>query len=140
MEHKSIPMLLVVTHGSFGKEIIKSAEMIIGKQENLKAVSLLPGMDMEEFLAKVRSELEAAPEGSLVLCDLFGGTPSNVTASLLAAHAVCAVTGLNLAMLIEACTMRASMKGKTLAEAVLAAAAAGCRDLRKEIETMEADI
>ena len=85
-------------------------------------------------------ELEAAPEGSLVLCDLFGGTPSNVTASLLAAHAVCAVTGLNLAMLIEACTMRASMKGKTLAEAVLAAAAAGCRDLRKEIETMEADI
>jgi mannose/fructose/sorbose-specific phosphotransferase system IIA component len=140
MQKKKIPKLLVVTHGSFGEEIIKSAEMIIGKQKNIKAVSLFPGVDLGEFLVQIKNEINEASDEVLILCDLFGGTPSNVSASLLSEYNAYAVTGLNLAMLIEACTMRETLNGWELVKDVLNAATIGCKNLNKEIKNMEDSI
>ena len=42
--------IIIGTHGRFGEEIIKSAEMIVGKMENVRAVSLLPEMSFEESI------------------------------------------------------------------------------------------
>ena len=41
--------IFVCTHGKFGEELIKSAEMIAGKSENVYSFSLLPGMPPEEY-------------------------------------------------------------------------------------------
>jgi len=71
---------------------------------------------------------------------LFGGTPSNVSASLLSEYNAYAVTGLNLAMLIEACTMRETLNGWELVKDVLNAATIGCKNLNKEIKNMEDSI
>ena len=45
--------ILVVTHGNFGNELIKSAEMIAGKQENIEALGLFVEDDFDMFKSKV---------------------------------------------------------------------------------------
>lgn len=121
--------ILILTHGLFGQELIRSAEMIIGKQSKLWAISLLPGMDLNEFMAAVRAKMTELPEGSLILCDLFGGTPANVAAAVKLEYAVEAVAGVNLSMLIEACCQRISLTGEELAQAIISAGSEGCRSL-----------
>lgn len=132
-----MPGIVIVTHGHFGREILKSAEMIIGAQENVRAVSLLPGVDLAEFLTEVKAVLKEMPEDSLLMCDLFGGTPSNVSATLLTEMKASAVTGLNLGMLIEACTLRGFMSGKELAAAVIDAGKTGCKDISVEMNKVD---
>ena len=128
-QEQEIPGILILTHGLFGQELIKSAEMIIGSQMHVTAISLLPGMDLTEFMTAVKAALEILPEESLILCDLFGGTPANVAAAVKIEYSVQAVAGVNLSMLIEACCQRLSLRGSSLTEAVTAAGSNGCRCL-----------
>jgi mannose PTS system EIIAB component len=106
--------IIIATHGEFAEGILQSGEMIFGKQENVKAVTLMPS----EGPADVKLKMEKAvadfdnPDEVLFLVDLWGGTPFNQASSLLEAHkdtwAIAA--GLNLAMLIEAFASRLSME------------------------------
>ena len=75
--------VLLCTHGKFGEELKRSAEMIAGTLDRVKVFSLFPGMTPEE------------------LSDIAGGTPFNVTARLAAEYPVAVITGVNLPMLIE---------------------------------------
>ena len=47
--------VFVCTHGRFGEELMKSAEMIAGEAENVFAVSLMPGMQPEDYRAMLES-------------------------------------------------------------------------------------
>lgn len=90
----------ILNHGKFGEELIRSAELITGKIDKIKAFSLLPGMSIEKFYDNVQSAIkEDSP--SIVLCDLYGGTPSNVAMMLSAKYDFSIICGVNLAMLIE---------------------------------------
>ena len=106
--------LVICTHGHFGEEIIKSAEMIIGPMKGVDVFSLVPGTDPFDYRAKISDFLDAN-EGDEFLCfvDLFGGTPSNTLASLCNRENMEIISGLNLAMLIEAYSQ---LEFKTLAE------------------------
>lgn len=90
----------ILNHGKFGEELIKSAELIAGKIDRIKAFSLLPGMSIEEFYDNVQSTIEE-DSPSIVLCDIYGGTPSNVATMLSAKYDFSIICGVNLAMLIE---------------------------------------
>lgn len=125
----NIPGLVILTHGKSGEELIRSAEMIIGKMENVVAVSLMPGQDPPDYEEKVSKVLARMSGGALVMVDLFGGTPSNVAAVLSQKYPIAAVSGVNLPMLIEAATLRKSLSGQELAEAVLASAKNSIRDI-----------
>lgn len=95
--------ILVVTHGNFGNELIKSAEMIVGKQENVESLGLFLEDDFDIFKNKVKNKIKELEneEGVLVLVDMFGGTPSNASfANLNNLNFEC-VTGLNLPMMLE---------------------------------------
>ena len=93
--------IFVCTHGKFGEELIKSAEMIAGEVENVYSFSLLPGMAPEDYKALVEAKLKEAPTQVLCLVDLFGGTPCNTCATLSKDYDVQVLTGVNLAMYIE---------------------------------------
>jgi len=102
--------VVVVTHGDFGKALICSAEMIVGAQENVRAVALLP----EESPAGFGDKLDAAladldGQETLLLIDLFGGTPCNVSSRKVLQPNTEVITGMNMAMLIEALTSRDDM-------------------------------
>lgn len=93
--------LIICTHGEFGKEMIRSAEMIVGKLEGVYSFSLKMGMQPMDFRQQVVDLIEAHPEDQfLCLVDLFGGTPCNMVASINKENLEI-VSGLNLAMLIE---------------------------------------
>jgi mannose PTS system EIIA component len=93
--------IIIGTHGRFGEEIINSAEMIVGKMENVKAVSLLPSMSFEDFMHQVESALSDLEGPVLALVDLYGGTPCNVLTALTKKYHHNVITGLNLPMLID---------------------------------------
>lgn len=94
--------IFVCTHGRFGEELIKSAEMIAGKSENAYSFSLLPGMPPEEYKEMMEAALQKEA-GKKVLClvDLFGGTPCTTCAILSQRYDMQVISGLNLAMYIE---------------------------------------
>jgi PTS system mannose-specific IIA component/D-glucosaminate-specific PTS system IIA component len=93
--------IIIGTHGRFGEEIIKSAEMIVGKMENVRAVSLLPEMSFEEFMKQVKDILAELEGETIALVDLYGGTPCNVLTALTRSYNHNVITGLNLPMLID---------------------------------------
>lgn len=93
--------IVLGTHGRFGEELIKSAEMIVGKMENVKSVSLLPTMSFEEFMHQVDSVLNELNGPVLALVDLYGGTPCNVFTALTKKYHHNVIAGLNLPMLID---------------------------------------
>jgi len=95
--------VVVVTHGQLATELLNAAEMIVGSLPRFAAVSIgwhddvgVARLAIERAIAKVD-----ASGGVLVLTDMFGGTPSNLGLSLLAAGRVEVVTGVNLPMLIK---------------------------------------
>ncbi len=101
------PYVYILNHGKFGEELIKSAELITGKVDRIKAFSLLPGMSIEEFYANVQSNIEQ-DSPKIILCDIYGGTPSNVAMMLSRKFGFDILCGINLAMLIELVLSRAN--------------------------------
>ena len=102
-------LLIICTHGDFGKEIIHSAEMIIGKTENVKYFSLKEGMDPFQYRSLMTEYLDEHEDcGVLCLVDLFGGTPCNMATSIPRDNYEI-VSGLNLAMLIETYSLLQSL-------------------------------
>lgn len=95
------PWIVTITHGHLGEEMVKSAEMLMGKIRNVKSISLLPEESPEDLAGIVEHELKDIPKNSLILTDLFGGTPSNVSA-VFAKRGFQVMTGMNLPILLEA--------------------------------------
>lgn len=96
--------ILVITHGEFGIELVKSAEMIMGPLENVNALALRPGNSVDDLREEANTIVEKNKENGLetvVLVDLLGGSPSNVALSLLAKNDLKILTGVNMPMLIE---------------------------------------
>lgn len=74
--------LILISHGYFSEELKKSTEMIMGPQENIHTVCLLPEEGPKEFEQKLLQTIEGLDE-FVMLADLMGGTPCNVAGQLL---------------------------------------------------------
>ncbi|HJD46825.1 MAG TPA: hypothetical protein H9909_08260 [Candidatus Mediterraneibacter norfolkensis] len=93
--------IVILNHGRLGQELIASAEMIIGEISNIQAVSLLPGMSIEEFYKAADRVILPLKGEIVILTDLFGGTPCNVAMMLQQKYNVRILCGMNLPMLID---------------------------------------
>ncbi len=94
--------IVIVSHADLGDALIRAAEMIAGQAEGLYSVSLFPGDSPEGLGEKLEAALqEIEGQETLVLIDLFGGTPYNVAACQVLKENVECVTGANLPMLLE---------------------------------------
>lgn len=94
--------LVVVAHAGLAAELINAAEMIVGKIEGSAAVEIKP----EDSVDQIRSALTAAiaavsSEDIIIMTDMFGGTPSNMSLSFLKENRIEVLTGVNLPMLIR---------------------------------------
>jgi len=116
--------IVVVTHGQLARELVAAAEMIIGDIPNVTAVSI----GWHESPDAAQKEIEDAVErvetgkGVVILTDMFGGTPSNLSLTLLEKGRVEVVTGVNLPMMIRLASLREEEEGEDL-HAVAAEAA-----------------
>ncbi|ANM28818.1 hypothetical protein ABI59_03150 [Acidobacteria bacterium Mor1] len=95
--------LIVVTHGGVAEELVKAAKKILGEVESLEAVSIDWDDDVSDATTRVEKAIKQVDqgEGVLVLTDMFGGTPTNLSLALLEPGRVDIVTGVNLPMLIK---------------------------------------
>ena len=99
--------VVVVTHGQLATELVNAAETIVGDQRQFAAVSIGWHDDVDDAREELRQAMArvAGDAGVLLLTDMFGGTPSNISLSFLADHKVEVVTGVNLPMLIKLATL-----------------------------------
>ena len=99
--------VLIVTHYRLGEEFLQALRLIVPDAPEFHAVAVDPGQSVDRMRGAIAEALESADEGQgvLILTDMFGGTPSNISLSFLEDHAVEVVTGLNLPMLIKLATM-----------------------------------
>ena len=100
--------VVVVTHGQLAVELVNAAEAIVGDMAHVQAVSIGWHDDMEQARQEIGQAIArvATPAGTLVLTDMFGGTPSNLAVTFLVPDRVEVVTGVNLPMLLKLATLR----------------------------------
>ncbi|MDG2952792.1 mannose/fructose/sorbose PTS transporter subunit IIA [Exercitatus varius] len=111
--------LIVATHGKFSEEIVNSAAMVFGEDENTHVVTFLPGEGGDDLVAKYNAILETLPENEPVLfmVDLFGGSPYNAAARVATNREnTDIVTGISLPMLLETLDAKDSASLEELVE------------------------
>ena len=116
--------LVLVTHGRLAVEFRSALEHVVGPQSQIASVCIGPDDDMEqrrqEILQRV-GEVDSG-DGTVLLTDMFGGTPSNLAISVMDRGKVEVIAGVNLPMLIKLASLRQNEK---LDRAVLGAQEAG---------------
>jgi mannose PTS system EIIA component len=101
--------LVLVTHGRLAEEFRHAVEHVVGPQENFETVSIGPDDDMERRRLDIVEAVSRADTGSgvVILTDMFGGTPSNLSISVMQSGRIEVVAGMNLPMLIKLSSVRA---------------------------------
>ncbi|HUI68622.1 MAG TPA: hypothetical protein VL087_10515 [Nitrospirota bacterium] len=94
--------LVVVCHEDMGVELIKAAEMIVGKIDGVVAVSVKQESAPEVLRDEIQNAIKKVDrkKGVMLFTDMFGGTPSNISLAFLG-ETVEVVTGVNLSMIIK---------------------------------------
>jgi PTS system mannose-specific IIA component len=108
--------VLLVTHGKLAEELRAAARTIQPEFSRIVAVALewnQTGEDARERIAQGLAEADTG-EGAVILTDMFGGTPTNLSLSFLKKDRVEIVTGVNLPMVLKCADLQAS--GKSLTE------------------------
>ncbi|MBJ6745349.1 PTS sugar transporter subunit IIA [Streptococcus sp. 121] len=110
--------IIVVAHGNFASGILSSLKLIAGDLENILPIDFVEGMSARELGSHIAS---AIPEDdkTLILTDLLGGTPFKVSievAQQFSDDEVVVLSGLNLAMLLDASFSRLNYDFETLIE------------------------
>lgn len=97
--------IVIVTHGLLAETLIKTVELITGSRPDaVTAVSIMPNEDADRLREKIVKGIKAVnrKKGILIFTDMFGGTPSNLSYSLLEEGQVEVLSGINLPMLLRA--------------------------------------
>jgi len=110
--------LLIISHCEVGKEFLNAAELIVGSLESADAISITQLTESKEMLASISKKIKALDRGQgvLILTDMFGGTPSNLSLSFLKEEMVEVLTGVNLPMVIAVAQDRDRLSLKELGE------------------------
>jgi len=113
--------IIVVTHGQLGNELIKVAASILEKTpENVIPISIDLSISNDKLRKKIADGIKKVDQraGVLLLTDMFGGSPSNISYSFLEEGRVEVLSGVNLPVLVKAVKVRDNMSIGELALAV----------------------
>ncbi|EOV9629726.1 PTS mannose transporter subunit IIAB [Cronobacter dublinensis] len=96
--------IVIGTHGWAAEQLLKTAEMLLGEQENVGWIDFVPGENAETLIDKYRAQLEKldTSKGVIFLVDTWGGSPFNAASRIVVDqpnHEV--VAGVNIPMLVE---------------------------------------
>ena len=112
--------VLVVTHGNLARELVLAARRIVGEVKELQALAI----DWDDEVAAAGNAIQNAikkmdqGQGVLILTDMFGGTPTNISPSFLKEGEVEIITGVNLPMLIKFCNLQERDDLRSVAERI----------------------
>ncbi|MEO8042252.1 MAG: PTS sugar transporter subunit IIA, partial [Acidobacteriota bacterium] len=94
---------VIVSHGQVATELVAAAETVVGDISHVVAVSIGWHDDVEAAKNEIERAIKNVSQGRgvIVLTDMFGGTPTNISAMFLKEGEVEIVTGVNLPMVIK---------------------------------------
>jgi PTS system mannose-specific IIA component len=111
--------IVIVTHSQLGEALIEAAKFIIGhRPDALESISIDLSENAEKLRQKIAEGIKRVKgeEGVLILTDMFGGTPSNLSYSFLEEGRIEVLSGVNLPILVQAVNLRDKMQLVRLAE------------------------
>ena len=116
--------LVLVTHGRLAVEFRAALEHVVGEQKQIETVMIGPDDDVEQRRRDIIDAVARADggDGVVILTDMFGGTPSNLSISVMNRPNVEVLAGINLPMLVKLAKVRADCP---LEKSVAAAQEAG---------------
>lgn len=132
--------IIVGTHGKFSKEIVKSAEMIFGEQENVKYVTFEPGESPDDLVEKYKNEMKELnyDDGLLFLVDLFGGSPYNAASRIaLQEDDMDIVAGISLPMLLEVFASKGFLSVPELVELAISSGGSSIKSFKASLVSVE---
>ncbi|MBC33984.1 MAG: PTS fructose transporter subunit IIA [Rickettsiales bacterium] len=108
--------IVIVSHERISKELLVALEHIVGKQENIEAISIFPGDNVEKRRKEILNATKRVNSGKgvVILTDMFGGTPSNLAISLMEDKYIEVIAGVNLPLLIKMASLRKDCELKEL--------------------------
>lgn len=129
--------LVIVTHGGLAVEFRAALEHVVGAQQQIETVSIHPEDDGEGRRNDILEAVRAVDsgEGVVVATDMFGGTPSNLSISVMDDCHVEVIAGVNLPLLVKLASVRSE---KSLTAAVDAAKEAGRKYITVASQILEA--
>ena len=111
--------ILIVTHSRLGDALIEAAAFVLGERpEALEAVSIDIQENAETLRVRILDGIKQVNQnhGVLILTDMFGGTPSNLSYSFLEEGRIEVMSGVNLPILIKAIGSRRKTELNDLAQ------------------------
>ncbi|GAA3893554.1 MULTISPECIES: PTS mannose transporter subunit IIAB [Gibbsiella] len=96
--------IIIGTHGTAAEQLLKTAEMLLGEQDNVAFIDFVPGENAETLIEKYTSKLSELDTsgGVLFLVDTWGGSPFNAASRIAVdKEHYEVVTGVNIPMLVE---------------------------------------
>lgn len=123
--------IVIVAHGGLAKEYLAAVEHVVGHQEGIRAISIEPDHDRGQKQKEICLAADSVDGGNgvIVVTDMFGGSPSNLSLMACAAKNRRILYGANLPMLIKL----AKSRHRTVPEAAQCALTAG----RKYIDSCD---
>jgi mannose PTS system EIIA component len=105
--------VLIVSHGPLAKALISSVQIILGNLPKVKGISIWPRERPSEVKDRIKKRMQEVQDGDgvIILTDLLGGTPTNLSLSSVENEKAEVITGVNLPMLL---TIMSYRKGKSL--------------------------
>jgi len=128
--------IIVCTHGHTSEAMIKSAEMIMGEQENIGFINFVSGENTADLIAHYQQEMKQldCTSGLLVMVDLFGGSPFNAISQLaLTDENIEVIAGVNIPMLLETLALKQSLSLTELTESAKVIGTSGITILEKDL-------
>ncbi|HBO37551.1 MAG TPA: PTS mannose transporter subunit IIAB [Pasteurellaceae bacterium] len=132
--------IIVATHGKFSEELVNSAAMVYGEDENTHVVTFLPGEGGDHLVEKYNAIIATLPENEpvLFLVDLFGGSPYNAASRVASVRDNSdIVTGVSLPMLLEVLDAKDSSTLDELVDTAKEVGVAAVKSFRQPKETVK---
>jgi len=118
--------IVVVTHGNLAEELISAVKFVLSEEPSVKlaGVSLDPSKEFDTFKKLIEDSIKTVDggDGILLVTDMFGGTPSNISLTFLEEEKIEVISGVNLPMLLKLSTLKSDVK---LSDAIKIAEKAG---------------
>lgn len=97
---------VIVSHGQVATELLSAAETVVGDLGHIAAVSIGWHDDVDAAKAEIERAIKQVSKGKgvLLMTDMFGGTPTNISAMFIKENEVELVTGVNLPMVLKLAT------------------------------------
>ncbi len=111
--------VILASHGELSRGMMHSVQMIVGQNEDLSCMGMMPGEHYQPMVDKVREMAEQNPQTQfIVITDLFGGSVCNGMTMLAGYPNVKVLTGMNMGLVINVLLTPGALTEEQLAEII----------------------